>query len=147
MAHIRTSIRDNIKTTLTGLSTTGSNIFASRLYPLNTQKLPGIILCTETESTTDLSMRPPRTQMRTMSVTAEIYVRGVSDYDDTIDTISAEIEAALYSDLTRGGFARDTRVTGFSAQFSNDGDQPVAYAGVTIQVDYVTIEGSPESSA
>jgi hypothetical protein len=34
--------------------------------------------------------------MRTMSVTAEIYVRGVADYDDTIDTISAEIEAALY---------------------------------------------------
>jgi hypothetical protein len=118
MAHIRTSIRDNIKTTLTGLSTTGSNIFASRVYPLNTQKLPGIILYTESESTTDLSMRPPRTQMRTMSVTAEIYVRGVSDYDDTIDTISAEIEAALYSDLTRGGFASRRACSGVGRNYS-----------------------------
>jgi hypothetical protein len=147
MAHIRTSIRDNIKTTLTGLTTTGANIFMSRVYPIGAAKLPGIILYTESESVNHLSMKPPRTQMRTMSVTAEIYVRGVSDYDDTIDTISAEIETALYTDITRGGLARDTRVTGFAAQFSNDGDQPVAYAGVTIEVDYVTIEGSPEASA
>ena len=33
MAHKRTSIRNNVTTTLTGLTTTGSNVFESRIYP------------------------------------------------------------------------------------------------------------------
>ena len=32
MAHKRTSIRNNVTTTLTGLSTTGSNVFETRIY-------------------------------------------------------------------------------------------------------------------
>ena len=147
MAHVRKSIRDNIKTTLTGLTTTGSNVFASRVYPIGQAKLPGIILYTESESTAYLSMRPPRTQQKTPTVTAEIYVSGVANYDDTLDQICSEIEAALYTDITRGGFARDTKVVSFASGFSGDGDQPVAYAGINIQVDYVTIEGNPEVSA
>nr|ADI23589.1 hypothetical protein [uncultured nuHF2 cluster bacterium HF0770_42C12] len=40
MAHVRQSIRDNVVTAVTGLSTTGSNVFRSRVYPLGTNKLP-----------------------------------------------------------------------------------------------------------
>ena len=40
MAHVRQSIRDNAMTAVTGLSTTGSNVFRSRVYPLGTNKLP-----------------------------------------------------------------------------------------------------------
>ena len=43
MAHVRQSIRDNAMTAVTGLSTTGSNVFRSRVYPLGTNKLP--VLC------------------------------------------------------------------------------------------------------
>ena len=43
MAHIRQSIRDNAVTAVTGLSTTGSNVFRSRVYPLGTNKLPNLL--------------------------------------------------------------------------------------------------------
>ena len=40
MAHKRTSIRNNVTTALTGLTTTGSNVFESRIYPNELSKLP-----------------------------------------------------------------------------------------------------------
>ena len=49
MAHIRQSIRDNAVTAVTGLSTTGSNVFRSRVYPLGTNKLPALCVYTDSE--------------------------------------------------------------------------------------------------
>ena len=40
MAHQRKTIRDQVITYLTGLTTTGSNIFNSRVYPNEQSKLP-----------------------------------------------------------------------------------------------------------
>ena len=50
MAHIRQSIRDNAVTAVTGLSTTGSNVFRSRVYPLGTNKLPALCIFTDGET-------------------------------------------------------------------------------------------------
>ena len=41
MAHVRQSIRDNVVTATTGLSTTGSNVFRTRVYPLESGTFPG----------------------------------------------------------------------------------------------------------
>ena len=49
MAHVRQSIRDNAVTAVTGLSTTGSNVFRSRVYPLGTNKLPALCVYTDSE--------------------------------------------------------------------------------------------------
>ena len=49
MAYIRQSIRDNAVTAITGLSTTGSNVFRSRVYPLGTNKLPALCVYTDSE--------------------------------------------------------------------------------------------------
>ena len=122
MAHIRKLIRDDITATLTGLTTTGSNIYQTRVYPLAENKLPGLAIYTSSESTEYATINPPRTQIRTLTVNVEIYVRGLTGYDNTLDQIALEIEEALYTDLTRGGYAKDTRVTGFEAEFSGDGD-------------------------
>ena len=50
MAHVRQSIRDNIVTAVTGLSTTGSNVFRSRVYPLGTNKLPALYVYSNAET-------------------------------------------------------------------------------------------------
>jgi len=146
MAHIRKLIRDDITTTLTGLTTTGSNIYQTRVYPLAENKLPGLAIYTSSESTEYATINPPRTQIRTLIVNVEIYVRGLTGYDNTLDQIALEIEEALYTDLTRGGYAKETRVTGFEAEFSGEGDEPVAYATMTIEVDYMTLENDLETS-
>lgn len=146
MAHVRKTIRDNIVTTLTGLTTTGSNIYRTRVYPLAEAKLPGLAIYTRDESIEYSGMGRPRTQIRRLSVAIEIYVKGVSNYDDTLDTICVEVEEALATDITRGGNAKDTNVLTMDAEFSGDGDQPVARATLTVEVFYNTKENDVETA-
>ena len=133
MSHVRKLIRDNVVTTLTGLSTTGSKIYRSRVYPLAANDA--------SEYATNVR---PRTLLRTMTVSVEAYVQAKADYDSALDTISAEIEAALAVDVTRGGYAKDTRIIAFDADYSGDGDIPVASAVFTVEVLYSTLENDAE---
>lgn len=146
MSHVRKSIRDNIVTTLTGLTTTGSNVYRSRVYPLAANKLPGLTVYTKSEEIDYATNVRPRTLLRQLNVIIEAYVQALSDYDSQIDAIAVEIEEALYTDLTRGGFAKDTKVTAFEAEYSGDGDIPVASATFTVQVLYSTQESDAETA-
>ena len=146
MAHVRKLIRDNVTTTLTGLATTGSNVYQTRVYPLAEDKLPGLAIYTTEESTTFGSINPPRTQSRMLRFNIEIYVRALANYEDTLDQICLEIEEALSADLTRGGYAKDTQVINFSSDFSGDGDEPVGYGTLEVSVDYATVENDLETS-
>jgi len=146
MAHARKAIRDDIITAVTGLTTTGSNVFRNRVYPIADGKLPGVLIFTESEEIEPSTITPPRTQMRRLSVAVEAFVKGVSNYDDTLDTICEEIEEALAADLTRGGNAKDTRIVSFESEFSGEGDQPVAVGRMTVEVVYATLENAVNAS-
>lgn len=147
MAHVRKLIRDDIETTLTGLATTGSNVYQTRVYPIAENRLPGLAIYTSSEATDYATINPPRTQVRTLTVSVDAYVKAVTAYDDTLDAICVEIEEALYADRTRGGNAKDTRIVAFDSDFSGDGDQPVARATLTVEVDYMTLENDVEVGA
>lgn len=147
MAHVRKQIRDNVVTALTGLTTTGSNVFRSRVYPIETSKLPGLAIYTDSEDIEAQTVNPPRTQFRTLTVTVDCYVKGVSNFDNDLDTISEEVEEALAADITRGGLAKDTRVSSFQADFSGEGEQPIATGKISIEVDYVTVENAVDTAA
>ena len=54
--HIRQQIRERVGTTLTGLTTTVSNVFKSRVYNLEDSKLPAIIIYTKSEDSELLEM-------------------------------------------------------------------------------------------
>lgn len=145
--HIRQAIRENIETTITGLTTTGANVYASRVYPIGVAKLPCLLVYTKDETSEFITTRPPRQVERNLTVTVEAYVRAAINSDDTLDTITAEVEAALATDITRGGNARDTMITGVDIDFNGDGDLPVATATLTVNVHYITMEGNAEVSA
>ena len=107
MAHVRKLIRDNITTTLTGLTTTGSNVFQTRFFPLEDTKLPALCIYTKSEDTEYSTMTVPRTQMRVnLRSVLRAYVKGTANLDNTLDTIAVEVEEALQTDLTRGGRAK-----------------------------------------
>mgnify|MGYP003133919975 FL=1 len=146
MAHVRKLIRDNITTTLTGLSTTGSNVFQTRFYPLAEAKLPALAIYTKSEASEYGTLKVPRTQIRTLDVTVEAYVAANSNADNTLDTIAVEIEEALATDLTRGGRAKETKVVSFDADFNGDGENPVGIGRFSIEVLYVTLENDVETA-
>lgn len=147
MSHLRQLIRTNIVTTLTGLTTTASRVFASRIYPLEQAKLAGLCIYTSSESIEYDTISPPRRQTRTLQVIIEIYASATSNLDNTLDTSCKEIEEALYTDLTRGGYAKDTRVISFESEFNGDGEKPVGVGRLTVEVIYSNRENEVESAA
>jgi hypothetical protein len=94
-----------------------------------------------------MTMGADRTIQRVLSVSIEAYVRGVTGYDNALDDICEEVEIALLADRTRDDLAKDTQVTGFSADYSGDGEQPVATGVITVDVTYHTKELTPGTSS
>lgn len=147
MSHVRQQIRDDIVTTLTGLTTTGSNIFRSRIFPLEETNLPALCIYTKSETSEYDTIGLPRSVNRVLDVAVEAYVKGVSNYDNTLDTIAVEMEEAIAADITLGGLAKDAQITAFQADFAGDGEQPVAVGRFTVTVEYRTVENDVETAA
>jgi hypothetical protein len=134
-------------TTLTGLTTTGSNIFRSRIFPLEETNLPALCIYTKSETSEYDTIGLPRSVNRVLDVAVEAYVKGVSNYDNTLDTIAVEMEEAIAADITLGGLAKDAQITAFEADFAGDGEQPVAVGRFTVTVEYRTVENDVETAA
>lgn len=147
MSHVRQQIRDDIVTTLTGLVTTGSNVFRSRIFPLEQTNLPALCIYTKSEASEYDTIGLPRSVNRVLDVAVEAYVKGVSNYDNTLDTIAVELEEAIAADITLGGLAKDAQITAFEADFAGDGEQPVAVGRFTVTVEYRTVENDVETAA
>jgi hypothetical protein len=147
MSHVRQQIRDDIVTTLTGLTTTGSNVFRSRIFPLEETNLPALCIYTKSEASEYDTIGLPRSVNRVLDVAVEAYVKGVSNYDNTLDTIAVEMEEAIAADITLGGLAKDAQITAFEADFAGDGEQPVAVGRFTVTVEYRTVENDVETAA
>lgn len=146
MAHIRKSIRDNVVTTLTGLATTGANVYRTRYYPIAQGKLPGLAIYTQTENVESATMTRPRTKMRELEVVIEGYAVGITNLDNTLDQISLEVEEAMVTDVTRNGLAKDTELSSVEVEYSGDAEKPVGVVKMTFMVTYATIENDAETA-
>lgn len=147
MAHVRKQIRDAIVTAVTGLTTTGSNVFRSRVFPIETTKLPALCVYTKSEAVDFDTLTINRSIMRNLEVMIEAYVSGTSNYDDDLDTIAVEVEEALSADVTLSGISKDLQVTAFEADFVGDGEQTVAIGRFTVAAVYRTAENDVETAA
>ena len=141
--HIRQQIRERIGTTLTGLSTTGSNVYQSRVYNLEDSTLPALIIYTKSEDSQLLEMGSTRTLQRDLSLVVEAYVKANSN---SIDTISKEIEAAMAADVTHNSLARDTFLSSTEINYNGEGDQPIAVMSLVYNVTYLTTEAAADSA-
>lgn len=143
MSHVRQQIREQFATTVTGLSTTGSNVFQSRVYNLESTNLPGLIIYTKEETSQPIVIGSSRTLERILSLNVEAYVKGVSNSDDTIDTIAKEIETAISADTTLSSLAKDCFLESTEINYNGEGEQPIAVMTMTYQIMYITSEVSP----
>ena len=142
MAHKRQQIRERVATTLTGLSTTGSNVFQSRVYPIENTKLPCLLIYTREETSEPLTTNPPREIEKILSLVIEAYVKANANYDDTIDTITEEVEEALYGDRLINNLALDSFLVNTDISYNGEGDNPLGIVVMTFQITYHHTEGS-----
>ena len=142
--HIRQQIREYFGTNLTGLSTTGSNVYESRVYPIENSKLPALVIYTKSETSEPIVIGTDRVMSRELSVVVEGYAKATTNFDDTIDTISKEVEEAISADRTLGGLAKDTYVESTEIEYTGDGEQPVGYVTLTFLTNYYVQETNPD---
>jgi hypothetical protein len=146
MSHVRQQIREYFETQLTGLTTTGANVYASRVYPLSGAKLPALLIYTQSESVSEVSFSQRKVQERMLEVVVEGYVRAVSNFDDTIDLIAKEVEVAILDSTDLGGLAINTELSSVDSDYSGEAEQPVATIRMTFDVQYRTETGQPETA-
>ena len=142
--HIRQQIREKFGTTLNGLTTTGSNVFESRVYPLENASLPALIIYTKSETSEPIVIGTQRLMSRDLLVVVEGYAKATSNFDDTIDTISKEVEAAIAADRTLDGLAKDTYLESTEIEFNGEGEKPLGYVSLTFLTNYYVKENAPD---
>lgn len=144
MAHVRKQIRDNVVTAVTGLTTTGANVYRTRIYPLASGKLPGLAVYTSSETSVYETLTRPRTRSRTLELMVEGYASGTTNLDNTLDQIAVEVEEALETDPTRGGLAKDTQLTSTEVELVGEGESVAGVIKMTFEILYFTLEDDAE---
>jgi len=147
MAHVRKQIRDAVVTALTGLNTTGSNVYRSRVFPLEKANLPALAIFTKSETTDFDTLTISRSIMRRLEIGVEAFVTDMTNTDNTLDTIAVEVEEALAADVTLGGLSKDLQVTAFEADYTGDGETTLAIGRFTVEAVYRTAENDVETAA
>jgi hypothetical protein len=142
--HVRQQIREKVGTTLTGLTTTGSNIYESRVYPLEAGNLPALVVYTKNEESEPIVIGTNRLSSRNLSLIVEIYAKTTTNFDDTIDTISKEVEVAIATDTTLDGLTKDIYLESTEIEYNGEGEQPVGYATLTFLTNYYVQEQNPD---
>lgn len=146
MAHVRKSIRDNVVTTVTGLATTGANVYRTRAYPLASGKLPGLCVYTNSEASTNETITYPRTKTRIAELAVEGYVSGTANIDNSLDQIALEVEEALTADVTRNGLAKDTELTSTEIEVVGEGEKVAGVIRMIFTITYMTAENDVETA-
>lgn len=93
--HARRSVRDAAIADLAGLATTGANVFASRLSPLEESEMPGWYVMLRDEDASEANAIGAFE--RNGQLVIEGWALGSDGLEDLLDTMAAEAEAALYA--------------------------------------------------
>ena len=82
---------------------------------------------------------------RVLTVAIEAFVKGTSNYDDTIDTVCSEVETAL-GGSTINGLVKDIYLESTDINYQGEGDQPLAVATMSWNCLYQTAANAPDTA-
>ena len=138
MSHARKTIRDGIVAAVTGLVTTGTRVYPSRVFPFSDENLPGLLVYAGAEEIDEEEGKIAKIQFRYQEIVVEGYDKLIAGLDDKLDDIASEVETAVFA----AGF--DTIDLISTDSDIEDGlEQPVGKVTITFMVRYLTDEGAP----
>lgn len=103
MTHKRETIRNRATTLVTGLSTTGSNVFASRVYPVESASLPALLVYLGSEDVDPEMDAMGTTKVVMAELNLEVRAAQSANLDDQLDDILEEVQAAIATDRKLNG--------------------------------------------
>lgn len=142
--HLHKQIRAAVVTKLTGLTTSGSRVYANRLAPLPDTTLPSLTITLDDETSEGLTVHQPQAQERTLTLSVSAMAKASAGLDDTLDLMSKEVEVALSSGITIGGVHLDVLYT--SMTFDDEQlDKPVGVKRMTFSIVFTAMNNAPDT--
>jgi hypothetical protein len=147
MAHLRSQIRASGKASMTGLPTTGANVFRSRAYPFKSAQLPGWLVKTNQEELAVGSSGRPRLMERALMLELEGYAAQSDNVDDVLDQMALEAEQRMAEPIhnTFGGLASVATLLAVELDFDDEHEKPHGMIRLTYRVDYEAREDTPDT--
>lgn len=141
--HLLRQLRDAAKTALTGLTTTGANVFINRSedQPLQDSELPALRIFVRQSDAVVSSLGFNRVYERSMSLLIDACVKKNATYEDDVLTIVKEVEVALATGLTG---AKSVDIKKIEIEDDAKGEKPVSVGHLTFEVGFYTANGSPD---
>lgn len=140
--HVRQQLREAVATVVTGLTTTSTRVFQSRVYPLQTSELPCLVVTTDGDQVENLTVHNPVQQQRTTQLRIEAFAKATSNLDDTLDTICKEVEAAIAN--SSASTVKGLMYNGAQIDIEVLGDQPIGKATMLFSKDLYTVSNAPD---
>lgn len=146
--HRRRAIREAVATAVTGLTTTGSRVYQSRVYTLQRANLPGLRVFAGDETIEAVTIHGPTTQDRKLRIRVEAVAQALQDavsaLDDTLDGIVKEVEIAV-AGMSLSGLADSIHLTDVSEpEYSDQGELPTGSVTITFEANYYTAANAPD---
>jgi hypothetical protein len=142
--HVRKQLREAVATALTGLATTGSRVYQSRVYPVQAAELPCLLVYALSESATEETVEADPTVRRDVEIRVEARAAAAADLDDTLDQVAKEVETALAAGVTVGGQGVELAYEGVEISLAEEGDKPHGEAAMNFRAVLFTQSGVPD---
>ena len=147
--HLRRQIRERIATRVTSLSTTGSNVFQSRAYPIEESRLPCLLVFDSEEEIEVQAMGGIRSVLARLTVNVEGFAQGGSGQtvQNTLAQIQKEVQIAMQGDITINSLARDSYIVSADASLSTEAKKPSGSLRMVYAIEYQYLENAPDVAA
>jgi hypothetical protein len=139
MSHARQQIREALATVVTGLTSTGSRVYQSRMRAQ--ESLPCLLVVTNNESIAQADF--DNQLEHTLSLVITGVAKAAANVDDALDTIAAEVETAIGSLNSLGGKVRGLALESIETDFDDTLEQPVGLVNLGYRCTYFTNAGVP----
>jgi len=142
MPHVRQQIREAAATAITGLATTYTRVYQSRVYPLRDADLPCLQVYTDDESIAVYSIGGSELE-RTLTLTVRAVAKATANLDDLLDQMLSEVETAL-SGNTLGGIVKQTLPQSIEVRMDDTLEKPCGVATLSYAITYATNAALPD---
>ena len=144
--HLRNQIRDRVVVALTGLVTTGANVYQTPLLTPEEQTLPALVVYIDSEISGETATMTNINRECLLHIDG--YVEASSTVLDTLDLISKEVEVAMATTgiVTAGGasLVQNQYLTSTDVEIMTEETRPLGVVSMAYFVQYRTSFNAPD---
>jgi hypothetical protein len=125
----------------------GVAVYGGQVYPQTV--LPSLVVQTPEEVVQEdaHTMGWPDRTTRTLPLEIACRAQATADLDDVLDTLAADVEAAMAGDVRLGGLCKSIVYSGATLELSAEVEPPVGLLRMAYEVQYRVSASAPDTPA